>query len=92
MFRYAFGATAIASALALFIFSGFDDRSFGSATDAKVAAYSIITRSIIEYKQRKKQDANFDDFLKEEWPQDYKNYTNGTRAYDEWETLYATIS
>ena len=92
MYRYAFGATAIASALALIVYTGVESTPLESATNAKVEAYSIITRSIIEYKQRKKEDATFDDFLQEEWPQDYKNYSNGTRTYDEWKTLYTTIS
>ena len=59
-----------------------------NAEISRKMAYDIIIKSIVEYKQKYPETQSFEDFLKLEWPQDYKHFKTGMRSYEEWEVLY----
>lgn len=58
-----------------------------NADTARKKAYNIIINSIVEYKKHT-EIQSFEDFLKLEWPQDYKHFKSGMRTYEEWKVLY----
>ena len=48
----------------------------------------ILLKSMLYYRLKKKN--SFDDFLKDEWNQDYKLKKNG-RCYASWERMYNVV-
>ena len=64
------------------------------AMRSKEMAYEILRTSMSEYNRRvtRTEDQSFEDFLRTEWPQDFKHYTSGMRSYDEWKKMFEDTS
>ena len=64
------------------------------ALRSKEMAYDILRTSMSEYKRRvpRTEDQSFEDFLRTEWPQDFKHYASGMRSYDEWKKMFDDTS
>lgn len=88
---------ALTSVVTLFMFPNlmrmFDDHDDhrDDVMRAKAEAYNIFLKSIRDFKDEN-NNGTFEDFLRAEWPQDYKLYMDGVRSYDEWKQLFHDAS